>query len=98
MKLPKPTRFEWDKGNEKKNWEKHEVHAKEAEEVFVNRPRRIWRDKKHSQKENRLTILGITNTERFLYVVFTVRNGNIRIISARDQSKKERELYGKKTK
>jgi uncharacterized protein len=51
-------------------------------------------DAKHSGKENRFYALGHTDTNRMLFVVFTVRgNNNIRIISARNMSRKERKVY-----
>lgn len=96
IKLPVPNSFEWDKGNTDKNWKKHRVHFKEAEEIFFNKPLKIFRDVKHSQKENRFVGLGVTNKERKLYIVFTVRSKEIRIISARNQNRKERREYEKK--
>lgn len=96
VKLPVPASFEWDKGNTDKNWKEHKVHFKEAEEIFLNKPLKIFKDVKHSQKENRFVGLGVTNKERKLYIVFTVRGKKIRIISARNQSKKERRLYEEK--
>jgi len=102
-KLPVPLRFDWDQGNIEKNWQKHEVHFKEAEEVFFNKPLIILEDTKHPQMEGRFIALGITNKNRNLYVVFTIRSDKvskafprIRIISARDQSKSERRLYAEK--
>ena len=95
-KLPVPVSFDWDKANINKNWERHKVNYKEAEEIFVNKPLKTFRDKKHSQKEFRFTALGITNKKRRLYVSFTIRDKKIRIISARDQSRKERRLYEEK--
>ena len=95
-KLPVPLTFDWNQGNIEKNWHKHKVHFKEAEEVFFNKPLIILEDIKHSQKENRLIVLGTTNNKRNLYIIFTVREQKIRVISARDQSKSERRLYVKK--
>lgn len=95
-KLPVPLAFNWDKGNTEKNWAKHKVHFKEAEEVFFNKPLKTFEDKKHSQKEDRFVALGITNKGRKLYIVFTIRNKKIRIISARNQGLKERKFYEKK--
>lgn len=43
IKLPKVIKFEWDNANEKKNWDKHKVTAKEAGKVFL--------DKKTGQKK-----------------------------------------------
>ena|SRR3989338_2187403 len=97
MRLPKPVSFDWDESNLEKNWKKHSVHYKEAEEVFFNKPVKIYRDVQHSQYEQRFTALGITDSKRQLYTSFTIRNSKVRIISARDQSKKERRLYEKTT-
>lgn len=94
--LPSPIAFEWDKGNFDKNLIKHKVTNKEAEEVFFDRYIKIFEDARHSQKEKRFTALGITDKNRKLYLSFALRNQKIRIISARDQSKKERRLYEEK--
>lgn len=94
-KLPVPLSFDWDKSNLDKNWKKHKVHYKEAEEVFFNKPLKIFPDKKHSKKEKRFVALGITNKRRGLTIIFTVRSNNIRVISARNQNKKERGIYVK---
>lgn len=91
-----PIQFEWDTGNKDKNWQKHHVHYKEAEEVFLNKPIKIYKDITHSQKEVRFTALGVTNRGRRLYITFTLRESTIRVISARDQDKKERREYEKK--
>jgi len=50
-------------------------------------------DKKHSEIETRFYALGHTDLDRKLFIVFTIRNKKIRIISARDMSKKERKIY-----
>lgn len=92
-KLPSPIAFDWDEGNIEKNWKKHGVYQKEAEEMFTNQPLKIYEDIKHSQIEDRFTALGITNHNRKLNLVFIIRNEKIRIVSARNQSKKERRLY-----
>ncbi|PIS22721.1 hypothetical protein COT50_00490 [candidate division WWE3 bacterium CG08_land_8_20_14_0_20_41_10] len=93
MNLPVPLAFDWDKGNMEKNSGKHQVMYKEAEEVFFNRPIRIFRDISHSQEEDRFVALGITDKKRTLSMAFTIRSSKIRIISARDQSHKERKIY-----
>lgn len=95
MKLPVPLAFDWDQANIEKNWKIHKVHYKEAEEVFFNRPLKTLKDIKHSQKEDRFIALGITNQKRKLHIVFTIREQKIRVISARNQSKKERKIYEK---
>ncbi len=85
--------FEWDEGNKEKNWKKHHVSVKECEEVFFNSPRIVWRDVKHSEKEERFIIFGKTNMGRGIHVAYVVRRGKVRVISARDQNKNERRFY-----
>ena len=87
--------FEWDEGNSRKNEAKHSVTQSEAEEVFFNHPLLISADEKHSESERRYLALGKTNQARALTVIFTLRQGAtlIRIISARDQHRKERHLH-----
>ena len=87
--------FEWDKGNLLKNWEKHGVSAPEREQIFFNRPLLTGSDEKHSQREARFYALGQTDTGRLLFIVFTVRNNLVRVISARDMNRKERKVYEK---
>ena len=94
MKLPSPISFDWDKGNLEKNWIKHKISFKEAEEIFLNKPLKIYEDIKHSQTEQGFYALGITNN-KLLYITFTLRQGKLRVISARIQSNKERRLYEK---
>ena len=89
------TGFEWDHGNITKNWDKHDVSTGECEQIFFNKPLIVKRDKKHSKFENRYFVLGRTNINRLLFAVFTVRNGKIRIISARDMTVSEIERYRK---
>jgi len=67
----------------------------EAEEVFDNKPFLASEDIKHSQEERRFQALGQTNQERRLFISFTVRKNKIRIISARNMSKKEEVKYEK---
>jgi len=91
--LSKCTGFEWDKGNFLKNWEEHGVTGSECEQIFFNNPQIVAPDLKHSGKEDRYFVLGQTDTGRLLYVVFMIRKNQVRIISARDISRKERKVY-----
>jgi len=93
----KPIEFVWDKGNKDKNWLKHKVTNEECEEVFFDEDKKISKDKLHSGKEERFILLGKTKRGRILYTVFTTRNKEIRIISARDINRKEKKLYEKIT-
>jgi uncharacterized DUF497 family protein len=85
--------FDWDDGNLDKNWRRHRVAWWECEEVFFNRPRPIFEDVAHSEREPRLFLLGQSNAGRWLFVSFTVRNDLIRPISARDMNARERRTY-----
>ena len=87
--------FEWDKGNRLKSWLKHHVTEGEAEQVFFNEPLLLLEDQEHSAQENRLWALGHTDEERLLFITFTIRKNLIRVISARNMSKKEKENYEK---
>ena len=96
--LPEPISFEWDKGNINKNFKKHKISNKEAEEVFGNKSSKIFKDINHSLKESRFVAYGKTKAGRKLTVVFTLRGQKVRVISARDQNKKERRVYEKEFK
>ena len=84
--------FERDEYNADKIWQKHKVSISECEEVFFHSPL-ITSDPKHSQTEARYFAQGITSAGRRLFLVYTVRNANIRVISARDMSRKERREF-----
>jgi len=92
-KIGKCRSFQWDEGNIDKNLQTHNVSSSECEQTFLNVPVIAYEDIKHSQKEARYYALGKTDEDRFLYIVFTVRKKQIRIISARDMNKKERQVY-----
>jgi len=88
------TGFQWDDGNARKN-EKHGVSTAESEQVFFNAPLLMLEDAKHSVSEPRFHALGKTDDGRLLHITFTLREDGekIRVISARDMHRKEREIY-----
>lgn len=92
------TGFQWDKGDSEKYWDKHKVSRSECEQVFFNIPLIISDDKKHSDDEKRWYLLGQTDLSRLLFIVFTIRKNSIRVISARDMNKKEKEVYNEQIK
>lgn len=65
----------------------------ECEEIFFNQPLIVADDEKHSGDEKRFFALGKTDRAKRLFIVFTLRDNKIRIISARSMSKKERSIY-----
>lgn len=87
------TEFEWDAGNADKNWELHRVSQSECEQVFFNQPLVVHEDDLHSTQENRHFALGHTDAGCLLFVVFTLRGERVRVISARDMTRKERKEY-----
>jgi uncharacterized DUF497 family protein len=89
------TGFDWDAGNVRKSVEKHDVSQAEAEQVFFNEPLLMVPDARHSAEERRIHALGRTDDGRLLHITFTLRHDEtkIRVISARDMSRKERSYY-----
>ena len=87
--------FDWDDGNRRKSADKHDVGQAEAESIFFNDPLVLVEDARHSLEEQRFNALGQTAQGRLLHVTFTLRASGtlIRVISARDMNRKERQLY-----
>jgi uncharacterized protein len=88
--------FEWDAGNARKN-EKHGVSQSEAEQMFFDPRLLMVVDPTHSTDEPRYHALDTTLDRRYLHVAFTLRSECtlIRVISARDMHRKERQIYGR---
>ena len=93
--LSKITGFEWDKNNIDKSYQKHGITLNEAEEIFLDEDILLLEDIKHSQQEERFKAIGKIAKGRILFLVFTIRGNQIRIISARVANKKERRQYEK---
>jgi uncharacterized protein len=91
--LPEFEGFDWSVGNAEKNWDLHHVALLEAEQVFFNQPLLGAPDEAHSKTERRYYALGQTDEGRELFISFTMRSKRIRVISARDMSRKERRVY-----
>ncbi|UCC83112.1 MAG: BrnT family toxin [Gemmatimonadota bacterium] len=91
--LARCTGFQWDAGNAEKNWERHRVSRTECEGAFFVQPLLVAVDEKHSGREPRYFVLGQSVTGRGLFIVFTIRGDLIRVISARDVSRRERKIY-----
>ena len=87
--------FDWDDAIRRKSSDKHEVGQTEAEQVYVDPRVLIVTDEKHGGQEARFHALGTTVAGRRLLVSFTLRTLGtlIRVISARDMSRKERTRY-----
>jgi uncharacterized DUF497 family protein len=87
------TGFQWDDGNAPKVWGRHQVLPAECEQVFLNRPVLIAQDVRHSGQEARHHALGRSDAGRRLALVFTIRGPLVRVIAARDMSRRERKVY-----
>jgi len=91
-------RFDWDDGNSEKNWHRHGITDLESEEIFFNQPLIVAPDRTQLSNEIRHRALGRTDSDRRLFVAFTIRENRIRVISARDMNKSEERIYAEKTK
>ena len=85
--------FDWDAANTEKIWKRHRIAAGECEQVFRNVPLVVADDVKHSGPERRYYALGRTDTGKIMFIVFTLREPLIRVISARRANKRERKEY-----
>ncbi len=95
IEIKEPKQFQWDHGNERKSSDEHNVSKQEAEQVFFNQPLLLLEDNVHSQKEIRFHALGRTDNNRKLHISFTIRENQIRVISARPMHRKESKNYEK---
>jgi uncharacterized DUF497 family protein len=86
--------FEWDSRKASANLAKHGVSFSEALTVFSDPAARIIVDHRHSRDELRMIVLGKSIAARYLAVMFTHRQTErIRLISARNASRRERRQY-----
>ena len=85
--------FEWDESKAGANLAKHGVSFEEAATVFGDPLSLTILDPAHSQAEHRFIIIGQSHRRKLLVVVHTERGDNIRVISARRASKRERKAY-----
>ena len=92
-----PLSFEWDDQKARTNLAKHGVSFEEATTVFGDPLSLTIPDHAHSETEDRFIILGHSHRQRLLVVVHTERGDNLRIISARPASRRERKDYEEST-
>jgi uncharacterized DUF497 family protein len=88
-----PLSFEWDENKALSNLAKHGIGFEEAATVFADPLSVTISDPAHSQAEDRFIIVGNSHEQKLLVVVHTERGDNIRIISARRATKRERRTY-----
>lgn len=86
--------FEWDKGNQTKNKEKHGIAIEDIEAVFRSGAALpLGIQISPTVSEQRLGAVGPTLNGKLLQVAFTLREGKVRPISSRPANPKERKQY-----
>jgi uncharacterized protein len=84
-------KFEWDERRARANEKKHGVAFEEAATAFGDPLSITIHDPEHSgSHEERYALLGLSHRNRLLVVVHVERGDNIRIISARPATRRER--------
>jgi uncharacterized protein len=86
-------RFEWDDNKAESNALKHGITFEEAVTVFADPDLMFTQDSQHSQGEEREWAIRATENGSIVVVVFTIRDKQIRIISARNATKMEYQSY-----
>ena len=74
------------------NLRKHKIRFSDAEPVLFD-PMALTREDDDTEKEQRFVSVGLDSLNRILVVVYTYRGKNIRLISARRATSKERKYY-----
>ena len=86
--------FEWDLGNQTKSFDKHNISVSEAEEIFYDDDLlALGKQIEPKPTEPRYGVIGKNLNGKILFACFTIRNGKIRVISARIANKTERLTY-----
>jgi uncharacterized protein len=85
--------IQWDPQKARSNWAKHNVSFSEGASVFDDPFSITIDDDLHSFGESRFITIGYSARNRILVVVHTDRNDEVRIISARQATSKEKKIY-----
>jgi uncharacterized protein len=85
--------FEWDPAKAAANLRKHRVSFVEASSVFLDLLGITIFDPEHSHEEDRYITVGVSAAGRVLMVAHTDRGDRIRIINARELTRRERRDY-----
>ncbi|MCF6244845.1 MAG: BrnT family toxin [Sulfurovum sp.] len=85
--------FEWDNLKAQTNLSKHGISFEEATTAFGDTLSITIDDPLHSDDEDRLILIGLSEDLKTLVVVHVEKRDTIRIISARKATKKEKLFY-----
>lgn len=86
-------KFEWDPEKAAANLKKHKVSFTEAATVFSDSLSVTIADPDHAIDEERYITIGLSHHFRLLMVAHAEPSDSIRIISARELTRRERESY-----
>lgn len=86
-------KFEWDPDKEKSNIQRHGVSFSEAATVFGDPLSWTFPDLDHSIGEYRYLTIGMSSRDTMLMVSHVDRGEDIRLISARKTTRRERRYY-----
>ena len=84
---------EWDAAKAAANLQKHKVSFEEATTVFDDPLYVDFYDPDHSVDEHRYLIIGTSSAGHLLIVSYTERDDIVRLISAREVTLGERQVY-----
>jgi uncharacterized DUF497 family protein len=84
--------FAWDENKAATNLAKHGVSFEEAATVFGDLLSDTFDDPDHSAEEHRFVIIGMSEKGRMLIVAHTDEGEAVRLISAREPTRGEREF------
>jgi len=85
--------FEWNDKKAISNKRKHGISFEEATTAFGDELSITINDPLHSEDEDRLILIGQSKTLKTLIVIHIEKRETIRIISARQATKKEQKIY-----
>ena len=85
-------KFQFDPAKATSNVKKHKVSFADAEGVFYD-PLAIHREDPYSKDEERFVAVGLGNASQILVVVYTFREEEIRLVSARRATRREVKEY-----
>ena len=85
--------FAWDEKKAATNLAKHGVSFEDAATVFGDPLSGTFDDPDHSAEERRFVIIGMSENGRMLIVAHTDEGDVVRLISAREPTRGEREFY-----
>jgi len=88
-----PLRFSWDPAKAAANYRKHQVSFVEAATAFGDPLSVTVPDPDHSIGEERFVLIGLTRRGRLVVVAHRAMRDDIRLISARLATRRERTTY-----